>query len=454
MSTANESNQGVEQSWQLTSLLCSNHLRTLAAILAIVLILFDGVALYRAIQGNPYPYWKTTIDFGSYLRASTSFVNGEDIYAYQPCPCNLLYGTREIHDQYPYPPFFAALLIPLTVAGDIAARYLWLCISLACIIGSLILLLRGFGARISWHWIALAFAIICMSRIGRNDLYHGQVNFLLMFLIALGLWCYSKGKHTAAGIVLGVAFVIKPFLGIILIYFLWRRQWRTAFTSALTGCILLILSFVPLVLTQGLSIVQRWLTTSAYFTSGAVAARPDNYSLNGLLLRLFNTNYFTTPLFENAALTRILSVVLIVFLFVIFALALLPQRRWPTALRETPALLLAEVGLLVGLTMAYGPMTERDHFFMLVPGFAGVILLAQQRHADQALSKLWWFVITGWAIFFALQTSPVKLNLGVAPAETWSRLAGLGILWTGEVGMMLLLITILLAYALRREHTS
>jgi hypothetical protein len=104
--------------------------------------------------------------------------------------------------------------------------------------------------------------------------------------------------------------------------------------------------------------------------------------------------------------------------------------------------------------MTYGPMTERDHFFMLIPGLVGVILLAQQRHADQALSKLWWFVITGWAIFFALQASPVKLNLGVAPAETWSRLAGLGILWTGEVGMMLLLITILLAYALRREHTS
>ena len=454
MSTANESSQGLEQAWQLTNLLRSSHLRTLAAMLAILLILLDSVALYRAIQGNPYPFWKTNTDFGGYLRASTSFMNGEDIYAYQPCPCNLLYGTREIHDQYPYPPFFAALLIPLTVTGDAAARYLWLCISLGCIIGSLMLLLRGFGTRISWHWIALAFAVICMSRIGRSDLYHGQVNFLLMFLIVLGLWCYSKGKHTAAGIVLGVAFVIKPFLGIILIYFLWRRQWRTAFTSALTGGILLILSFVPLVLTQGLSIVQRWLTTSAYYTSGAVAARPDNYSLNGLLLRLFNTNYFTTPLFESASLTRILSVLLIVFLFGTFSLALLPQQRWPAALRETPALLLAEVGLLVGLTMTYGPMTERDHFFLLTPGLVGVILLAQQRHVNQALSKLWCCVIAGWTIFFALQTSPVKLNLGVAPAETWSRLAGSGILWTGEVGMMLLLITVLLAYALRREHTS
>jgi hypothetical protein len=454
MSTANEANQRLEQSWQLTSLLRSSHLRTVAAILAMLLILFDGIALYRAIQGNPYPYWKTNTDFGGYLRASTSFVHGEDIYAYQPCPCNLLYGTREIHDQYPYPPFFAALLIPFTFAGDIAARYLWLCVSLGCIIGSLILLLRGFGTRISWPWIALAFAIICMSRIGRSDLYHGQVNFLLMFLVALGLWCYSKGKHTAAGIVLGVAFVIKPFLGIILLYFLWRRQWRTAFTSALTGGILLILSFVPLVLTQGLSIVQSWLTTSAYYTSGAVAARPDNYSLNGLLLRLFNPNYFSTPLFENAALTHILSMVLIVFLFVTFAVALLPQRLWPTTLRETPSILLAEVGLLVGLTMTYGPMTERDHFFMLIPGLVGVILLAQQRHVNQALNKIWWCVTAGWALFFALQASPVKLSLGVTPAETWSRLAGPGILWTGEVGLLLLLITVLLAYALRREYTS
>jgi hypothetical protein len=454
MSTIDESNQRLTPIWQLTSLLRAGHLRTLAAILAILLILVDGIALYRAIQGNPYPYWKTNTDFGGYLRASTAYMNGEDIYAYQPCPCNLLYGTREVLDKYPYPPLFAALLIPLTITGDIAARYLWLTISLGCIIGSLILLLRGFGTRIVWPWIALAFAIICMSRIGRSDLYHGQVNFLLMFLITLGLWCYSKGKHSAAGILLGIAFVIKPFLGIILIYFLWRRQWRTAFTSALTGGMLLMLSFVPLVLTQGPSIIQGWLTTSAYYTSGAVAARPDNYSLNGLLLRLFNTNYFTTPWFENAALARILSVALIVFLFVMFARALLPQPRWPTALRETPALLLAEVGLLVGLTMTYGPMTERDHFFMLVPGLVGVILLAQQGHDNQALSKGWWGVIAGWAIFFALQASPIKLNLGVAPAETWSRLAGPGILWTGQVGVMLLLITVLLAYTLRREHSA
>ena len=74
MSAANESNLGPEQSWQLTSLLRSSHLRTLAAMLVILLTLLDSVALYRAIQGNPYPFWKTNTDFGGYLRASTSFM--------------------------------------------------------------------------------------------------------------------------------------------------------------------------------------------------------------------------------------------------------------------------------------------------------------------------------------------------------------------------------------------
>jgi alpha-1,2-mannosyltransferase len=421
-----------------------------------LLIGLDGIAIYRAIQGNPYPNWKTTTDFGSYLRASAAYADGKDLYAYEPCPCNLFYGTQEIHDQYPYPPFFAALLAPLTYAGDIAARYVWLFINLGCIAGGLILLLRGFGTQVRWPWIALAFGVICLSRIGRSDLYHGQVNFLLMFLLTLGLWFYSKGRQTTAGIVLGVAFVIKPFLGIILLYFLWRRQWRTACASALTGAVLLGLSFAPFLIRDGsTSIIQSWLATSAYYSSGQVAARPDNYSLNGLLLRLFSSNYFTTPWLENSLLLRILSISLIVFLLTTCASALPPKDAWQAALRANPALLLVEVGLLLGLTMTYGPMTERDHFFMLVPAFVGVLLLAKQRLTTQSSHRqLWWWVTAAWAFFFALQASPIKLNLGGESSETWSRLAGPAILLTGQVGLLLLIMTVLLAYVLRRERKT
>ena len=421
--------------------------------LAALLALLDIFAIYRATQGNPYPYWKNNTDFGGYIGASQAVLAGQNIYEYKPCPCNLLYGTTEIHDQYPYPPLFAELLIPIVLLGDQAARYIWLAISVLCIVGTVALLMRGFGTAIRWPWVALTLAVIGASHLIRNDLYHGQVNLLLVFLITLGLWLHAKGHPIAAGLIIGVPLVVKPFLGIVLIYFLWRRQWKTAFTIGLTSATLLVVSFIPPYISLGLPGVLHWLETSAYYSSHAIAARPDNYSWNGILLRLFSANYFTTPWVESDLLYRAISLGALALFAGLFGLAV-PGRRAATRSPIGPApLMLAEVGLLIGLTMTLGPMTEQDHLLMLTPGLAGVLLIAYQSYQSQSAQRgAWLAAAVAWVVFYMLLFPPIPLSYGLPPSSAWVRLTGASILLTARIGLMLLILTGLLARALRRER--
>jgi hypothetical protein len=423
------------------------------AILSSLLILADSFAIYRAVKGNPYPYWKTNIDFAGYIEASKGVLLGKNIYEYTPCPCNLLYGTTEIHDQYPYPPFFAELLIPIVLLGDVSARYIWLLASAACVVGAIVLLLRGFDYKISWPWIMLVIGVVGASHIIRNDLYHGQVNLLLVFLITLGLYLATQERKVLAGIVLGIPIVIKPFLGVLFLYFLWRREWKTAGSIALTSGGLLILSFTPLILSIGFPAVQNWMEISAYYSSHAIAARPDNYSFNGLLLRLFSANFFTKPLLESNMLLNVLSIGIIGASLVTFVLAAPAKRRASSHGPVAPSLVLGEVGLLMSLSMMFGPMTEQDHLLMLAPGLVGVIfLVSHYQHTPSTYRKLWYGVATVWVCFFALLLAPIPIRYGLPASNEWVRLEGLTILLTGRIALMLLILTSFLAIALWKQQ--
>lgn len=91
--------------------------------IALLLLPFDVAALAHAIRGNPY--WQTSTDFGTYLRAASTIAAGQNPYVYHPTTQVVFYGTSAVHDQYPYPPAFAELLIPLLLLlGAAVTRYI------------------------------------------------------------------------------------------------------------------------------------------------------------------------------------------------------------------------------------------------------------------------------------------------------------------------------------------
>ncbi|MBN9393034.1 MAG: DUF2029 domain-containing protein [Chloroflexi bacterium] len=412
-------------------------------------VLFDVYALYHSISGNPY--WRGNIDFSIYTRAANDILHGTNPYGFSLTSTNTFYGAP-IYDQFAYPPFFAELLIPLVSLGEEAARYIWLGLSILFFVASFVILLRKFGFVVPWPLTALTIAVLGGTNLVRNDLYHGQVNFFLLFLITLGLWFYAEKRVIPAGLVWGITFAIKPFLGVLVFYLLWRRQWKAAIASLLMGGGLFVLSFVPTLFSNGLQAAQDWLSASGNYSTGLLGGRPDNFALNGLWIRLFSANPYTTPWVDSNLLVQLFRVALLVVIVAIFVLAI--PFKWSGNSAYIDAKLgLIEPVFLLGLGMLYGPLAEGDHLFLLIPALIGTLTLTiLQITGGWSKVNFWWkWAALGWAILFIMLLNPVRSTFGVPSADAWVPLKGVSILLTGQIGFVLFVALGLTALALRKE---
>jgi hypothetical protein len=424
------------------------------AIFVIMFLAVDMGLLYRAYRSNPYPNWLDSTDFGVYIRAAKDIAQGHDPYIPENCPCYKYYGTTEVRDQVAYPPLFLELILPLIMMGDEIGRFSWLILNIIFLVATLVIILPKRQHKFILIGVGLCFGIIAFSRIGRSDLYHGQSNYLLMLLIAFGLWLWAKKRKVASGISIGLAIAIKPFLGLLSLYFFWKRDYRTAIVCLTTTIILVSLSFAPLVLSNGLSVVQNWRSASAYFTYGDMASRPDNMSLHGLLLRLFSDNLYTIPWVDSALIRLLIEGMLVLGALIIFVTAV-PRRIDQFALEEGTHAVFAEVGLLLGLTMSIGPLMEGSHLLLLVPGVVATLSIAIRYVSQQHTSRaIWWWEIASIVVFLIWLTSPVNINVGLPSPYAWTPLTGLSILLTSTVGFYLFAMSILLAQALRRQRKT
>lgn len=411
------------------------------------LVLFDSSALLRAVHGNPG--WVGTTDFGVYVRAATAVADGHNPYDPALYPPSL-FGNVPTHDFYSYPPFFAELLAPFVAVSPSMARLLWTLTSIGCLALSLTILLRGFGNQVGWKWVALILAFAFSTGLVRNDLYHGEVNFALLLLFTLGLHYFIGRRMRLSGICWGLLVVVKPFLAIVVLYLLWKREWQAAVTSVLFSGFLSLFSLVIL-WPSSFSSLKGWLQIVAYDGSLVYSGRPDNYSIHGLLLRLFSTNPYTTPWLTNDLIFQVatLSLIAILVLAFVWSVPSLPGR----GLGRQVSIVLVEASLPLALSLAYGPVTEGDHLFLLLPMFVGVLSITLRAGLERWSSRRYWYATaSGWSLLFALRAPPVILNPGLKMGTSWQSVGGITILWTGLLGGIVLVSALLTALALRQGH--
>lgn len=108
-----------------------------------------------------------------------------------------------------------------------------------------------------------------------------STQFILLFLVsALVLW--KRRWMYCAGILIGVAAVIKPLLGLLGVYFVWRRNWRivvgaaTAIGAALASTLVIF----------GLQFTLGWYHQVVETFAGRPMGAHNVQSLAGFLLRL------------------------------------------------------------------------------------------------------------------------------------------------------------------------
>jgi hypothetical protein len=132
-------------------------------------------------------------------------------------------------------PFSALPIVPLSFFPALVAKRIWI-IANVLLLGSSIELLNkvtSLGRRRIWLLSLLAIFPL------RTSFLFGQMHLLVLFLLVLAYFFHRKGKQVACAVCLSIAGALKIYPLLFGFYFVWKRQWRSAF--ALLSAVLLLL---------------------------------------------------------------------------------------------------------------------------------------------------------------------------------------------------------------------
>jgi alpha-1,2-mannosyltransferase len=280
------------------------------------------------------------IDLDVYRTGARVVLRGGDLYGRLP----RLGDGHEL--PFTYPPFAALTFIPLALLGYGTANWLLTAVTIVSVAASLwcfaVSTPAEAGARMR-RLLPWALPAALLLEPVRSTLTYGQINALLMALVAFD--CLTRAPRWPRGIGVGIAAALKLTPGVFLLFFLLRRDLRSAARAGLSFAACTGAAFV---LAPHDSL--RYWTAIAYQPAriGAIAYA-SNQSVLGTLARLGLGNPARTWLWLGLCL-------------LVVALAIAGMRGALRANQVTSALLLNSVaGLLVS------PISWSHHWVWAAP---------------------------------------------------------------------------------------
>jgi alpha-1,2-mannosyltransferase len=167
------------------------------------------------------------IDLAAYRVGGRTWLRGGDLYGHPPV-------IRGVHLPFTYPPIAAIVLAPLALLPVTAAGTVLTLGSIA--LGAVVLrvfLRRLAGPVAGSLWAAgwLLPAALLLEPV-RSTLAYGQVNIVLMALVALD--CLTPEPRWPRGALIGLAAAIKLTPAAFVLFFLLRRDYRAAATAGVS----------------------------------------------------------------------------------------------------------------------------------------------------------------------------------------------------------------------------
>lgn len=179
-------------------------------------------------------FWAdNSMDIDVYWEAGQRMLDGGSrLYAESEDPVNRV-------GLFIYPPFFATLFAPLTMLPRWLGYAAWGLIEL-------LLIAAGFRAARGLCGVSSGangrtfYLVMGLGLIGAlwTNLQEGQVNMLLLSLVATGLWQLERGKHASGGLLLAAATHLKIIPIVLLPLLIAQKRYRAA--GMMAGGILLL----------------------------------------------------------------------------------------------------------------------------------------------------------------------------------------------------------------------
>jgi hypothetical protein len=269
-----------------------------------------------------------------------------------------------------HPPFDTVLFLPFTLLPYDQAIMLWSGLSLLLYLLCGELVLRELKIELARHWKLLLVGLALCWYPFQAHIALGQWSMLIVAGV-LGCWALLRRRRdTAAGVLLGIACLIKLFPGMIVLYLLLRRRWRAAGAACATMAVggLLTLAIV------GVDDMLEYVRRVAPLDAIEFAPAPINHSLTAVFHRLFGDGAWVVALIPAPWVIPIL-----VALSGLGLAGLLAYQVWrtpPTQRGHNTTFALACIAMLLA-----SPITWQ-HIFPILICPLGLLLLEQRERFD------------------------------------------------------------------------
>jgi hypothetical protein len=235
-------------------------------LLAFVLV---GFFVIENINGR---FWMN--DFRVYWGATNSLISGTQIY-------DVVYGLDS--GTYKYSPMMLFLFIPLAVLPyKIAAAVYYFVICAAIIYGIHMInqLIKKYiitdskaHAYLPLFWVVL-LVIVHLQR----ELHLGNINMVLLLLFVAALQLQLKGKHIAAGLLIGFGIMAKPHFAVILPLLFLRGKYKTLASAAVGVGLGLLLPVIFSGWTENMVLHNSWFDAMAGHNASLFYTGGDHYN--------------------------------------------------------------------------------------------------------------------------------------------------------------------------------
>lgn len=185
-------------------------------------------------QGYP-PFftrdYRAPNDYLVYYRGAQRFLSEDNLYLDEI----FINGTE--HLPYSYPPTSILFFLPMLLFSEAAGWVVFSCVNAACLWWVMALTLSRCGSAEAKKWALLLMPLACWVDPVNSTMYHGQINLVLMALVATDLWWNAPSRPTwiPRGLLVGIAAAVKMIPAIFGLYFIARRDWKALATAFATG---------------------------------------------------------------------------------------------------------------------------------------------------------------------------------------------------------------------------
>ncbi len=268
-------------------------------------------------------------DFTVFYASLQLLLQGKNVYTPVPVDAfGLIHlpaiGGKTLHPNL-NPPFFTLLLSPLGWLSYQAAFLVWSLLSLAFGVIGAVLIQRTNGKQDTDYTLILLILLFAYFPTF-NNIMIGQTVLLVFMLVAGGWIAARQGREQLSGILLGLAFAIKLFLGLFIVYFLLQRRWRLTAWLLITVTATWLLGWAAL----GLDSYEQYHQALA---SVNWQSHTGNASAYGYFSRIFGGSY-SVPLMDAPALGKTLYYLLTAILLALLIWLLRPGQRIAATVRS------------------------------------------------------------------------------------------------------------------------